>query len=428
MSRFLAAYEDLFAKSTDAPVEFGHAGGLAVLSTIALGRRWIERGASRIKPNVFMLLTADSSRDRKSTSVSIAVDIIKEVDARRVGPDDFTAEGLVSFMRHRGGENQQDDEDGEFDTKKIVTKSRIVLPIEEFGTYLAASGSYAKTLAATMCRLYDGRRIEKVRASGKTVIVVEDPLVTMLGGVAYGMLERYADETDWITGFFTRIVWVTPVNRRVPYVTPPPTPTTQRKIVVDAAQSIYNELVTSAHSGVMQLTPNANQIFQTFAENLKIDEKCEDPAVVAQRERLLNVIWKLSILYQIDIDSSYDISDVAVQRACTFAQQAWTSFKLVYARCSGTRQGRLIRRVWEYVSAHGEPSKRKLDGSYESGGVTRRQLYRGLGMSVGDVIPILDMLYHGGIIGHGNTIEKVENKEDKVLAYYIIQPIKKVDE
>lgn len=395
MSRFLAAYEDLFAKSTDAPVEFGHAGGLAVLSAIALGRRWIERGASRIKPNIFMLLTADSSRDRKSTSVQIATNILREVESKRIGPDDFTAEGLVSMMRKRPGKGK--------------TRNRLILAIEEFGSYLAtARRAYGENLAASMCKMYDGRSFEKAR-SGKKPILIKDPMVTLFGGVAYGMLEKYADPNDWTTGFFTRILWITPVNRRPLFVTPPQTPTLEIKVAIDKLADLSRDLRTTRKNGAMQLTSNAEVLHAEFSKELELDEAREDPAVVAQRERLLNAVWKLAILYQIDIDPNKPISDQAVDSACMFARLAWQGFRTVHSRASGTYNNRIYRRTWEFLHKKGKP-------------VPKRDIYRTLAVPVEEIMPVLTGLVQAGMISEcGITLEDKDSdgkKKSEIVKHY----------
>lgn len=365
-----------------------------MLSTIALGRRWIERGASKIKPNVFMLLTADSSRDRKSTSVQLASNVLRKIEPKRIGPDDFTAEGLISMMRKRPGKGK--------------TRNKLILPIEEFGSYLAtARRAYGENLAASMCKMYDGRTFEKARA-GKKPIEIRDPTITLLGGVAYGMLEKYADPNDWNTGFFTRILWITPVNRRPVFVTPPPTPTLEFKIVIDQLNDLNQILRVTGKNGGMLLTPNAEAIHEEFVSELQSDESREDPAIVAQRERLFNAVWKLSILYQIDIDPSAPISDQAVDHACMFARLAWQGFRTVHSRASGTYNNRIYRRTWEFLYKMAEQGKE----------VEKRDIYRSLSVPVEEIMPVLIGLTQAGMISDLTRTVEVKDKPKAVVRYY----------
>lgn len=328
MSRFLAAYEDLFAKSTDAPVEFGHAGGLAVLSTIALGRRWIERGGEKIHPNLFMLLCADSSKERKSTSVKLAANLLREVIEERVGPDNFTPAGLYRYME-----------------KKVT---RLLLPLGEFGVFLAHAAGHSQDLYSEMCNLYDNQDIVKARA--KEIVTIKDPIVTLFGGVAYGMLDKYMKQEHWDAGFYPRMLWITPITRRQPYTMVPNTPVTERKIAINNLNQLTNELANSIDShGPMQLIPGADKDYTAFADSLITDEKLEDATVNAQRERLKNIVFKLAVLYQIDIDPLANIGPQAMDQAYAFAKTAWISFKTVFDKSYGALIDRYNTKVWRYI-------------------------------------------------------------------------------
>lgn len=372
MSRFLRAYEECFAKMTDAPPEFGHASGLAILSTVALGRRWVERGSGKVTPNLFLMLTAGSSRDRKSTTVQTAMKMIAAVEPRRVGPEDFTAEGIVSHMRSRPGTGK--------------TRSKIILGIEEFGNYLAtAQRAYGSNMSATLCKLYDGQSFERVR-SGKKAVKITSPKLNLLGGVAYGMLEKFADPLEWITGFFARIIWIIPMAQRERFAVQPEFPAAEWMQAVDDLKHLTTELkMTYENSGAFKIADDASAMYRAFAaEASAAAEKLGDPAMVAQRERLNNTVLKLAMLYQIDIDPMQPISARAMERAIFFAKQAWLGFWRVYTRTDGTPFGRLVNKVWRRMT--------------ELKRVNRRDLYRAVHLKVDEITPAIDLLLKAGIL------------------------------
>jgi hypothetical protein len=359
VSRFLGAYEAFIAKATDAPVEFGHAAGLACLSTVALGRRWIDRGQG-IRPNLYLLLTADSSKDRKSTSVGHAVDLLRDVEEERLAPGDFTAEGLISYMRKR----------------KTGSKAKLLIAISEFGQYLAAAGTYGATTSATLCKLYDGESFERVR-SGKKPLIIENPRVSMIGAVAYGMLEKYADPKEWITGFFARMMFVTPRTRPPRYDSPPPKPRFERDVARACLGDLRDEL---KRTGLKPLgvTAEADAVYSKWAKGFI--QEMPDPAAMAARERLLNGVWKVAMLYQIDADPNESVSAEAMARACAFGQNCWASFLVVYGATAGDNFSRILRRAWQFISAAGPA------------GVSRREILRRFGANANVVLNALDVL------------------------------------
>jgi len=376
MSRFLQAYAQYVSKTTDAPQIFGHAAGLSCLSTIALGRRWLNRG-SGIKPNVFMMLTADSSKDRKSTSVDLAINLLREVDEDRVGPKDFTSEGLISLMRVR---------------KVGKARSKLIIPISEFGRYLAAAKSYAASTSAMLCDLYDGEDYERVR-SGKRPLIVEKPRVSMLAAVAYGMLEKFADPNDWVTGFFARIVWIMPEEdpNRVRYHSQPPKPTSERDLAKASLLDLVDEL---KKTGAMTVSSQADTDYSNFAQSFATNDY-GDPVLAAQRERLLNTVWKLAMLYQIDENPSQPISAQSMGFAIWFAQKAWTSFHKIYGKTAGTSFSKLCSKIHLRVHQGGP------------GGTYRRDVYRGLHMQAEHFDRAMDVLIKNGALecsGAGKSI------------------------
>jgi len=365
LSRFLEAYESYVAQSTDAPREFGHAAGLACLSTIALEHRWIARGTG-IRPNLFLLLVADSSRDRKSTSVTLAVDLLRDVVPNRVGPEDFTAEGLVSYLRHRRGR---------------PPRTRILLPMPEFGQNLAAAGSYGATIAGTLCKLYDGENFERVRAGKKPTRVVK-PRVSAIGAVAYGMLEKYANPLDWVTGLFARFFFVTPQTRGPRFAVPPEQNLRARDLARACLTDLHAQL--KATRGAVGASREATARFQSWAEGFAAN--LLEPALLAQRERLMNTAWKFAMLYQTDLDPCQDIGPQAMDRATRLAEAGWASVLKVYTATMRDEQAKLLDRIWEAVDAAGPE------------GVGRSDLLRRFALKAPQYHAALELLQRNGAV------------------------------
>lgn len=331
MSRFLAAYNDLFMKSTDGCLEYAQASGLSCLSAIALSRRWIDRG-SGIHPNLYMLLVGESSRDRKSTSIKMARQLIDKTESERVGPADFTAEGLVFHMRKK---------------KVGHSRNRLLLPIEEFGTLLASTGSYNVGLGATLCALYDGENYSRVR-SGKRPVHVEKPRLSLIGGCAYGMLEAYANPREWTTGLFARFLFVTPQHTRERFAVQPNTPPGERDIALKALQELNRYLKDNRCP--MKSTPDADQVIREFSGSFP---ETDDPAAIAQRERLINATWKLALLFQIDENPETHIGEQAAHFACYLASQSWKSFLKIRELTDIDQIGKMQQRVLRLIEATG---------------------------------------------------------------------------
>lgn len=392
MSRFLAPYRAYVSKITDASYEYAEAGGLALLSTIALGRRMVNRG-SGIHPNIFMLLMANSSTDRKSTIVENAVELIRDVDESRLGPDDFTPEALLSVMRVHA-----------VDKKGNVPPSRnkMLLPISEFGMLLSQTKNYAATMAPTMCRIYDGASFERVRVGAGGSLRVRDPRVSMLGGCAFAMMREYQAEGDWGNGFYARTIFVIPKNRPPPFASQP----IRLQADYDQIRMLLADLCADLNrpclsQGGMQITAGADKIYeQWIAAFVKPSEN--DIMRTAQFARLQTITYKIAMLYQIDIDPMADIGIQAMDAAIQFANRAWVAFEFVYMTVSGTNRSKQVSRVWQEIS------------DAKENGLTRRGLLRNTHWTLDVVQPLADFLVDAGVVRKVVT--------GNAVRYFILEP------
>jgi hypothetical protein len=337
MSRFLAAYRTFVEKTTDTPSEFIEASGLMCLGTIATARRWIERG-DQIRPNLFMMLIAGSSRDRKSAAVRRAIEMLDDVEPDRLGPSDFTAEALVGHMA--------------VPTKQGIPHKNIqTIGISEFGVYLAQSASYGATSNATLCQLYDGDSFQKIRSGsrGGAPLIVDRPRLSIFAACAFAMFERYADAKDWNTGFYARFLFVPPLTKRPRFEIQPGAATPERDVARAQLTDLRREVVE--RPGAMAMLPEAEDVFRAYVAGFGFDSV--DPAPQASRERLYNTTLKLALLYQIDLNPAHPIGAQAMELACAFGKVCWRGFEVAYGTTAGDDFSRAMRRVWKAISEAG---------------------------------------------------------------------------
>jgi hypothetical protein len=342
MSRFLAAWDAYVSQATDASWDYIHAGGLTALSTIALGRRTINRG-SGVKPNIFVMITGPSSAKRKTTIVRHVVDLVNQVEPDRVGPNDFTPEYLVAYMRDR---------------PRGKVFNRLLLPIKEFGTILAQQRSYAATLAPMMCDLYDGDDYRRGRV-GKKMMVVKKPRLSLIGACAYAMIEEYGSAKDWSNGFFSRMLWVAPNYNRPTFPSEPTPAPSLYKAATLALQGLQKDL--SAGYRKLDVDPAADGAYDAFASWLNGQYNETDLVRGAYAARLLTNVWKVALLYQIDDDPDAAVSVQAVTRATAFARDCWNSFETVYKLVAGTDYSRGLQKLRRFIQAAGTQGVRRAN-------------------------------------------------------------------
>lgn len=396
MSRFIGPYRQYIAKITDAAHEYAEAGALALISAVALGRRELNRG-SGIQPNLYMLLMANSSNDRKSTIVDTVAELMRDIDEFRLGPNDFTPEALLHVMKVPVA-----DKKGNIPP----ARNKMILTISEFGMVLAQTKNYAATMGATLCAVYDGTSFERVRVGAGGSLRIRDPRLTLFGGCAFNMMRQYAAEDDWSNGFYARTVFV------LPHVKPPPFPSQPVRLQCDYdhIRMLLTDLVQDltrpfSNPNGMQITAGADQMYEQWIKTFP-QPSISDHIRAPQFARLLTIVLKIALLYQIDIDPFSDVGTQAMDAAIAFGTKSWADFETTFGIVSGTNRSKEINRLWQEITEAGEK------------GISRRDLLRNTHWPLDVVQPHIDFLLNGNVIrkvASGSSIKlfAVEPYEEK---------------
>jgi len=313
MSQFMGWWRSFFLQATDAPAVYGEGAGLMVLSTLALGHRWVDTGQG-ISPNLYMLLTGDSTVARKTTAVRFARQAVEELAPDLVGPRDYTMEGLYKWMQMK-------------DQTTGKGRNKLGLFSEEFGTDLARAEAYGGTMREDMCGLYDGDDFTKVRAKSDSITILK-PRVNLFGGVAYQLLGQYCSRRDWDTGFFMRFLFVTPIVMREKTDLQPKFPRAHWQQAMQQLGQLYDAWKSNPFG--LSLSPAATAHYAQYMKTIPL-KPGEEGAAPIYIQRLGPNILKLALLYQLDRDPCADISIDAMNDACNFVTYClWNSFRTAY--------------------------------------------------------------------------------------------------
>lgn len=317
-STFLAAWNDFFAKATDAPANYGEMAGLVCLSSVALGRCNIDR-ATAVRPNLFAMLSGPSSTARKSTVVQFAKDMVRTVESTLVGPRDYTMEGLLKYM------------DKPDPTEPGKKQTRLVLFAEEFGADLSKREAYNKSLDTDFCALYDGESFEKTRMKSK-LLTIDKPRITLFAACAHNLLERFIKPNDWFSGFMMRFVFMEPMGERQRFVLPPIFPAHEWSTAVNALRHITSALIADRLSPVSSYKVSAGATYQYEQFTTQLQKEIEEGKLEIGEtylSRFTQNVLKFALLFQLDIATGTgEISTEAMQRAVHLAYyKCWPSFK-----------------------------------------------------------------------------------------------------
>ena len=183
-------YIDWGMLETDASPDFHLGAVLLILSHLLCERVVIPIKSQELKLNLWVMLLADTTMNRKSTTMGLAMDLLQELDEFAVIANDATWEGLFKSLGERGPNRASVFERDDFQGLLQQISRR----------------EYYSGLPAFMTKMYDGKTQSRKLSQGK--VLVKDPLLLLfVAGGRTPILEGLT--LDQITdGFLPRFLFV----------------------------------------------------------------------------------------------------------------------------------------------------------------------------------------------------------------------------
>lgn len=188
-----------YTQHSEAPDRFHFWTGVATISG-ALGRKvWFPMGLFQWTPNFFVFFVAPPGIVSKSTTASIGMDMLREVEGIHFGPSVITWQALVVAMAeaHQSVEMP----DGEY-----LDQSPIVIVASELGTFLNPRD---REMIDVLNDLWDGKQgtWDKITKTGTSEKIV-NPWITMVGCTTPAWIADNLSDYFSGGGFASRSVFV----------------------------------------------------------------------------------------------------------------------------------------------------------------------------------------------------------------------------
>lgn len=184
---FIERYQEWAVSRTDAPREFHIGGALMALSTTLSDRIVVQTQFGPVKPNLWIMLLADSTISRKTTSMRLSIEISEGAGVDALLATDGSMEGIITELGSREG------------IPSVFVR-------DEFTSFLdgAKKKDYMSGFLSDLCGLYDGTRVK--RRLRKEVIETKKPVFLLFaGGVETKLMELLGHE-DITSGFIPRFL------------------------------------------------------------------------------------------------------------------------------------------------------------------------------------------------------------------------------
>ena len=161
---------------------------------------WSRTKGSNLYPNLYTILVAPPGVG-KSNILSLTEHILRAVDGIFVAPSSLTTASLIDTI--------------------VIAKRQLLTPghttpVVEFNSLQTVASELGVFLPAwdpafmnTLTKLYDGEHYEERRRTGKVNhLVVEHPLLSIIGGTTPSYLASFIPEGAWEQGFTSRTIFV----------------------------------------------------------------------------------------------------------------------------------------------------------------------------------------------------------------------------
>lgn len=213
-ANWLRAYVQHTA-SSEAPDVFHFWTGVSTVGGALRRRVWIEQNLFQWVPNFYVILVSPPGIVTKSTSISLGMRLLRQVDGIHFGPESMTwqalAEDLAKAMEY------VDVPDPTTGLIMPSPMSCLTIEVSELGTFLRTDDSQ---LVSFLTRMWDGQKTpfkHKTKSSGN--IDVENPWVNIISATTPGWMRDHFSESLVTQGLTSRIIFVYAEKKRqfIPY-------------------------------------------------------------------------------------------------------------------------------------------------------------------------------------------------------------------
>lgn len=325
-----------YTEDTEVPAVFAVWSAIATVSAV-LGRNvFVDQGFFVIYPNIYTVLVAGSAKCRKSTSIGIAEDFLKEVRPQiNLLSQKMTPEGLIAALGGMFG--------SEGDTQVIPAAIGIAI-VDEFST-LIDKNSFKNGMIALLTDLYDAKDFEYLtRSRGKEM--VRNPCLSILGGSTIQWIKESIPVISIGGGFTSRFVFVYKDQRE--RLVPWPTMTEEnRKRRLDIIHDL-NEIAKL--QGAFGLEPKALELYKKeYVEFYEHSPLMDDSALTGYAGRRHHILLKVSIVVSASRRDDKLITQSDMVIAMNFMRRAEKMMPKILRAIESEKVGDVYEEILQFI-------------------------------------------------------------------------------
>ena len=262
LQNWLAAYAK-YTEVSEAPETFNFWSGVSTIAGTLRRRVWIDQIRFKWTPNFYIVFVAPPGVATKSTTVSVGMNLLKQVDGVIMGPQSLTWQGLTHGLQSalRLVPIPQPGGGDDIFAKSYMPMSAITCEISELGTMLDPRDPQLMSVLIDMWDGREGKWERWLKSSDNTA--VENPWINIIGATTPSWLNENFPESMIGGGLTSRIIFVYADKKKflIPYI--------QNIVDTEEHQELEANLIHDLEEmaqlvGEFRLTPEAIAFGETW--------------------------------------------------------------------------------------------------------------------------------------------------------------------
>jgi hypothetical protein len=260
---WIAAFVDLFDGRTEAPRRLLFWTAVATIAGALTRRVWIEEVIFRYYPNFYIIFVAPPGLLTKSTTISLGINLLKELDHIYLAPDNTTFPAFITNLAKHNSDIRETQETDAADDL-WVRQCAVTAAISEFGTFFKPED---EDMVNGLTDLWDCRPImvKETKTSGNDV--VEHPFVNLIAGTTPQWIQSKIKSQIGGWGLSSRILFIY-AGEKTRYVARPSKLWSEGEFAKQTASLVDDLRHIADLSGGFQFSETADELAQRWYEGL----------------------------------------------------------------------------------------------------------------------------------------------------------------
>jgi hypothetical protein len=327
----------------ESPSDFHFWISMMIIAAALRRNVWIDRGAYKLYPNMYTILTTASGMCRKGVAMEIGLDILRELQDIKVVYERTSLEGLMDLL------NRMTIRPG---TQIAVPDGSVLIVADELSD-LFGKATYITDLMSFLTAAYSSRTRLEFHTRNKGVCTVRNPCVCMLCGTTPDQMGEIFPSTTLTSGFLGRTLMIS--GEREKRVSKPKIDYSMRDDLVRDLQDI------SQLYGEVLMTPEAEAYFTTWYEAMPPYKGDVLPAFYERRhDHALKAAIVMSVQRGNDMVINKDVLINAIMAVERIEDRLAYSLRFIGATSESVIADTIVTMIRNHVKLTGRPLKHSV--------------------------------------------------------------------